>query len=133
MTEPPSDFEVPSDKDAITSTPSGQSQHILVTANRYADSPRNDYEGALIEGTSAFQSDIERFYDLHTVVWNADCRETHDVRNDAVASDLDWASSRVPELQLENEFRLGDGSATLDRPACLCYSGVSLCPGTPRP
>jgi len=110
MAEPPSDFAVPSDKDAIASTPSGQSQHILVTANRYADSPRNDYEGALIEETSAFRSDIELFYDLHTVVWDADCRETHDVRNDAVASDLDWASSQVPELQLENEFRFGDGS-----------------------
>jgi len=42
MIEPPADFELPSDKDAILSTPTGTSQHILVTANRYADTPRND-------------------------------------------------------------------------------------------
>ncbi|SHH01959.1 glycoside hydrolase family 15 protein [Halobaculum gomorrense] len=108
MTEPAPEFPVPSDKDAITSTPAGQSQHVLVTANRYADNPRYEYDGAIIEETSAFRSDVELFYDLHTLVWDADLGETHDGRNDAVASDLDWASAAVPELQLTNEFRFGD-------------------------
>ena len=84
MVEPPTDFRVPSDKDAITSTPAGQSQHVLVTANRYADNPRTPHQGALVEETSAFRSDVELFYDLHTMVWDADLGETHDVRNDAV-------------------------------------------------
>ena len=110
MVEPPTEFPVPSDKDAITSTPAGQSQHVLVTANRYADNPRTPHQGALVEETSAFRSDIELFYDLHTLVWDADLGETHDVRNDAVASDLRWASPTVPELHLHNEFRFGDGS-----------------------
>ena len=110
MVEPPTEFPVPSDKDAITSTPAGQSQHVLVTANRYADNPRTPYQGALVEETSAFRSDIELFYDLHTLVWDADLGETHDVRNDAVASDLGWAAPTVPELHLRNEFRFGDGS-----------------------
>ncbi|MUW14043.1 glycoside hydrolase family 15 [Halorubrum sp. CBA1125] len=110
MTEPPADFSVPSDKDAITSTPAGQSQHVLVTANRYADNPRVGYDGAIIEETSAFRSDVELFYDLHTLVWDRELGETHDGRNDAVASALDWASSTVPELKLENQFRFGDGT-----------------------
>jgi GH15 family glucan-1,4-alpha-glucosidase len=110
MVEPPNDFFVPSDKDAISSTPTGQSQHVLVTANRYADSPRSEYQGSIVEETSAFRSDIELFYDLHTVVWDADLGETHDIRNDAVASDLDWRSATVPELRLHNEFRFGDGT-----------------------
>jgi hypothetical protein len=86
MPEPPSDFDVPSDKDAIASTPAGQSQHSLVTANRYEGAPRNDHRGALLEETSTFRSDVELFYDLYTVVWDADLGETHDVRNGAVAS-----------------------------------------------
>ena len=110
MVEPPIDFPVPSDKDAISSTPTGQSQHVLVTANRYADSPRSEYQGSIVEETSAFRSDIELFYDLHTVVWDADLGETHGIRNDAVASDLDWRSATVPELRLHNEFRFGDGT-----------------------
>ena len=110
MTEPQAEYPVPSDKDAITSTPTGQSQHVLVTANRYADNPRVDYDGAIIEETSAFRSDVELFYDLHTLVWDSSLEETHDGRNDAVGSSLDWASSTVPELNLANEFEFGDGS-----------------------
>ena len=110
MSEPPADFPVPSDKDAITSTPAGQSQHVLVTANRYADNQRVEYDGAIIEETSAFRSDVELFYDLHTLVWDRDLGETHDGRNDAVESALDWASSTVPELNLENAFEFGDGT-----------------------
>jgi GH15 family glucan-1,4-alpha-glucosidase len=116
MVEPPVDFEVPSDKDAILSTPTGSSQHILVTANRYADTPRHDAEGALIEETSAFRSDVELFWDLHTLVWDPETEQTLDVRNDAAASDLDWTSPRVPELRLENEFVFADGTgATLEQ------------------
>ncbi|MFB6250801.1 MAG: glycoside hydrolase family 15 protein [Halobellus sp.] len=110
MDEPPTAFDVPSDKDAIVSTPSGQSQHILVTANRYADNPRSDHQGAIVEETSAFRSDVELFYDLHTLVWDAEAGETHDVRNDAVESALDWTTPAVPELQLENAFEFGDGT-----------------------
>ncbi|MFD1684899.1 glycoside hydrolase family 15 protein [Halobellus litoreus] len=111
MVEPEADFTVPSDKDAITSTPAGQSQHVLVTANRYADNPRYPYRGAIVEETSAFRSDVELFYDLHSMVWDADLRETHDIRNDAVESSLEWASAAVPELRLRNEFEFGDGTS----------------------
>ena len=110
MTEPPNDFDVPSDKDAIMSTPAGQSQHILVTANCYDGSPRQPDDGALIEETSAFRSDVELFYDLHTVVWDPELGETYDVREDASGSDVDWASATVPELQLTNEFAFADGT-----------------------
>jgi len=116
MIEPPADFEVPSDKDAVLSSPAGTSQHILVTANRYADNPRTDYQGALIEETSAFRSDIELFWDLHTLVWDPETEQTLDVRNDAVGSRLEWMSPQIPELQLQNEFVFADGTAaTLDQ------------------
>lgn len=127
MTEPPIDFEVPSDKDAILSTPEGQSQHILLTANRYADNPRNEYQGALIEETSAFRSDIELFWDLHTLIWDPETGQTLDVRNDAANSELDWASPRVPELTLQNEFVFADGTtATLDQSAVTGSNECSI-------
>jgi hypothetical protein len=50
---PPVEFSVPSDTDAITSAPAGRSRHLLVTANRYADNPRLDPDGAIVEETSA--------------------------------------------------------------------------------
>ncbi|WP_138007237.1 glycoside hydrolase family 15 protein [Halalkalirubrum salinum] len=108
MQEPPIEFQVPSDKDAITSSPAGRSQHVLVTANRYADNPRTEYQGAIVEETSAFRSDVELFYDLHTAVWDGDLEETHDVRNDAIDSELDWHSASVPALHLRNNFEFGD-------------------------
>jgi len=110
MTEPPNNFDVPSDKDALLSTPSGHSQHILVTANCYDGSPRQPYDGAIIEETSAFRSDIELFYNLHTLVWDAELGETYDNRNDAAGSTVDWASATVPEIHLENDFVFDDGS-----------------------
>jgi len=110
MTEPPNEFNVPSDKDAILSTPAGQSQHILVTANCYNDSPRQSYNGALIEETSAFRSDVELFYDLHTVVWDPELGTSYDIRDDAVRSDIDWSASTVPEIQITNEFEFKDGT-----------------------
>ncbi|QSG06751.1 glycoside hydrolase family 15 protein [Halapricum desulfuricans] len=114
--EPPIDFQVPSDKDAIASTPAGDGQDVLVSANCYAANPRVDAEGAIIEETSAFRSDVELFYDYHTLLWDPEREQTLDNRDDAVASDVDWASSRVPEIHLDNEFVFADGmSATLSQ------------------
>jgi GH15 family glucan-1,4-alpha-glucosidase len=110
MTEPPAEFEVPSDKDAILSTPSGRSQHIMMTANCYDDSTRQPYDGALIEETSAFRSDVELFYNLHTLIWDPELGETYDNRNDAAGSNVDWASGEVPELNLRNDFEFSDGT-----------------------
>ena len=61
---------VPSDKDAILSAPREEGANVLLTANRY-DDPERGRHGAIIEETSAFRSDIELFYDLHTLAWNA--------------------------------------------------------------
>ena len=116
MVEPPIDFHVPSDKDAISSTPAGDGQHVLVSANCYAANDRVQGDGALLEETSAFRSDVELFYNVHTLLWDPEHEQTLDVREDAVDSDVDWASSRVPEIHLENEFAFADGStATLDQ------------------
>ena len=94
--------DVPSDKDAILSAPRDDGANVLVTANRYDDD--RGRHGAIIEETSAFRSDIELFYDLHTLAWNADREHTLDARDDAVESDVSYASSRVPETILENRF-----------------------------
>lgn len=49
-----------SDRDAIISTPGGQGLDVIATANRYTlDDP--DWNGALLEETSAFRGDIELF------------------------------------------------------------------------
>ena len=95
--------DVPSDKDAILSSPRNEGANVLLTANRYADSERGRH-GAIIEETSAFRSDIELFYDLHTLAWNGDRKHTLDARDDAVESDISYASSCVPEITLENRF-----------------------------
>src|SRR6056297_1409807 len=94
---------VPSDKDAILSAPRDDGANVLLTANRY-DDPEHGRHGAIIEETSAFRSDIELFYDLHTLAWNADEEHTLDARDDAVESDVSYASSKVPEITLENRF-----------------------------
>ena len=118
MDEPPAAFSVASDKDALMSTPSGDSQHTMVTANSYAANPRSEWNGALIEETSAFRSDVELFYNLHTLVWDRGLEQTLDVRNDAVTSSVDWHSSRVPEIHLTNTLRFADGTeATLTQRA----------------
>ena len=95
--------DVPSDKDAILSAPRAEGANVLLTANRYDDDERGRH-GAVIEETSAFRSDVELFYDLHTLAWNADREHTLDTRDDAVGSDVSYASSTVPEVTLENEF-----------------------------
>ena len=110
MDEPPAAFRVASDKDALMSTPSGDSQHTMVTANSYADNPHSEWNGALIEETSAFRSDIELFYNLHTLIWDPHVGQTLDCRNDAVDSEVDWHSSRIPELHLTNHLRFADGT-----------------------
>ena len=128
MNEPPAAFRVASDKDALMSTPSGDSQHTMVTANCYAGNPRIGWNGALIEETSAFRSDIELFYNLHTLIWDRELEQTLDCRNDATTSSVDWQSSRVPEIVLTNQLRFSDGTeaeltqqvvASVDCPALL--------------
>ncbi|WP_197428627.1 hypothetical protein [Halapricum sp. CBA1109] len=127
MTEPPIDFQVPSDKDAIASTPAGDGQHILVSANCYAVNPRVEGDGALLEETSAFRSDVELFYDLHTLIWDPETGGTLDVRDDAVDSDVDWTSGRVPEIHLHNEFEFADGTtATLDQYVVVSVDRCSM-------
>ncbi|WP_246055615.1 glycoside hydrolase family 15 protein [Halonotius roseus] len=135
MDEPPAAFRVASDKDALMSTPSGDSQHTMVTANSYADNPRSEWNGALIEETSAFRSDVELFYNLHTLVWDPDLGQTLDSRNDAVTSEVDWHSKRVPELHLTNTLRFADGTeadltqravASIDCPALLLHNKATF-------
>ncbi|MFC7116556.1 glycoside hydrolase family 15 protein [Natronoarchaeum sp. GCM10025703] len=104
--------DVPSDKDAILSAPHDEGANVMLTANRY-DDPEQDRHGSIIEETSAFRSDIELFYDLHTLAWNADERHTLDARDDAVESDISFASSRVPEITLENRFEEAGSTGTL--------------------
>jgi len=116
MFEPPIDFQIPSDKDAIASTPAGDGQHILVSANCYAANERVAGDGALLEETSAFRSDVELFYNLHTLLWDPEHQQTLDVREDAVDADVDWTDDRVPEIVLQNEFEFVDGTgATLEQ------------------
>ena len=113
--EPTSGHRAPSDKDAITSGPSGQGQNVLATVNRYDDEVTG-WQGALIEETAAFRADVEVFHDLHTLLWDADLGQTLDVRNDARTSDVTYESSRVPEVHLTNEFVFADGrEATLNQ------------------
>ncbi|WP_254280675.1 glycoside hydrolase family 15 protein [Haloarcula marina] len=135
MDEPPAAFRVASDKDALMSTPKGDSQHTMVTANSYADNPRTDWNGALIEETSAFRSDVELFYNLHTLIWDPKLGQTLDCRNDAVTSDVDWISSQVPEIDMTNHLRFADGSeaeisqqaiASVDRPGLLIRNQASF-------
>jgi len=104
--------DVPSGKDAILSTPHTDGTNVLVTANRYDDDERGRH-GAIIEETSAFRSDVELFYDLHTLAWNADRAETLDARDDAIESDVSYASSRVPEITLDNRFDAPGSTGTL--------------------
>ncbi|TKX55521.1 glycoside hydrolase family 15 [Halorubrum sp. SP3] len=103
---------VPSDKDAILSAPREEGANVLLTANRY-DDPDRGRHGAIIEETSAFRSDIELFYDLHALAWNADEGHTLDARDDAVESDVSYASSKVPEITLENRFDEEGSTGTL--------------------
>jgi GH15 family glucan-1,4-alpha-glucosidase len=108
--EPTGGHRAPSDKDAIISAPTGEGREILATVNRY-DGADCGWHGALLEETAAFRADVEVFHDLHTLVWDADTGQTLDVRNDAAASDVSYASPTVPEIELENEFVFADGSA----------------------
>ena len=106
----------PSDKDAIVSTPFGDGKEVLATVNKYPGAGRREWNGALIEETSAFRLDVEQFYDIHTLVWDESTGETLDVRNDAVESDVSYESSRIPEIHISNEFRFADqATATLSQ------------------
>ncbi|MDS0301313.1 glycoside hydrolase family 15 protein [Halogeometricum sp. S1BR25-6] len=94
------------------STPDRAGMKALATVNRY-DGTHTDWHGALVEETSAFRLDIELFYDLHTLIWDADRGETLDVRNDAVESSVTYESSRVPEIHVENRFEFADGESAV--------------------
>lgn len=104
--------DVPSDKDAILSAPHSDGANVLLTANRYDDAEAGRH-GALIEETSAFRSDVELFYDLHTLAWNADQQHTLDNRDDAIESDISYTSSQVPEITLENHFEEPGSNGTI--------------------
>ncbi len=117
----------PSDKDAIVSSPFGDGMEVLATVNQYPGPARRGWNGALIEETSAFRLDIEQFYDVHTLLWDAEVGQTLDVRNDAVDSDVTYESSRVPEIHIRNDFAFADGAtATLDQDVLVCVDTASL-------
>jgi len=120
---PLSDGRFPaSDKDAITSAPTGEGDKVLASVNKY---DTDTCKGALVEEVSAFRSDIEQFYDLHVLLWDADRGQTLDVRDDAAGSDVSYASPRVPEIELENEFLFADGTAaTVDQ---RVFASVDSC------
>lgn len=118
----------PSDKDAICSAPDGDGGYVLTAANRYPSAAVDaDWRGALIEETSAFRADVEAFSDLHVVLWDAERKQTLDVREDAADSDVSWASAEVPETLIENEFVLADGAeATLEQHALVSVERSAL-------
>ena len=87
---------VPSDKDAILSAPREEGANVLLAANRY-DDPERGRHGAIIEETSAFRSDVELFYDLHALAWNADEEHTLDARDDAAGGDVSSSDGRWAE------------------------------------
>jgi GH15 family glucan-1,4-alpha-glucosidase len=117
----------PSDKDAIVSAPLGDGTEVLATVNKYPGVGRLGWNGALIEETSAFRLDVEQFYDMHTLLWDAEVGQTLDVRNDAVDSDVTYESSRVPEIHLHNTFEFSNGStATLDQDVLVSVDTAAL-------
>jgi GH15 family glucan-1,4-alpha-glucosidase len=102
---------LPSDKDAILGAPDDEGGYVLATVNQYPSSSGDDeWRGALVEEPTAFRSDILQLTDLHTLLWDADLEQTLDVRNDAVDSDVEYASSRVPEIHIHNAFEFADDS-----------------------
>ncbi|SEO51464.1 Glucoamylase (glucan-1,4-alpha-glucosidase), GH15 family [Halogranum amylolyticum] len=101
---------LPSDKDAIVSAPSGDGSYVLATVNQYPSSTDAGWQGALIEEPTAFRSDVLQATDLHTLLWDAELEQTLDVRNDAVDSDVEYESSRVPEVHIRNRFEFADDS-----------------------
>lgn len=102
---------LPSDKDAILGAPDDEGGYVLATVNQYPSSGGDEeWCGALVEEPTAFRSDILQLTDLHTLLWDADLEQTLDVRNDAVDSDVEYASSRVPEVHVHNAFEFADDS-----------------------
>jgi len=117
----------PSDKDAIVSAPLGDGQAVLSTVNKYPGVGHPDWHGALIEDTSAFRLDVDQFYDVHTLFWDADLGRTLDVRNDAVASEVTYESGRVPEVHVTNAFEFApDVTATLDQDVLVSVNAAAL-------
>ncbi|RLM57668.1 glycoside hydrolase family 15 [Halobellus sp. Atlit-31R] len=100
---------------------------VLSTINKYPGTGYREWHGALIEETSAFRLDIEQFYDMHTLLWDATAGETLDVRNDATESSVTYESSRVPEVHLTNDFEFSSGTtATLDQDVLVTVDTASL-------
>jgi GH15 family glucan-1,4-alpha-glucosidase len=116
----------PSDKDAIVSAPFGDGQAVLATVNKYPGVGNRDWRGALIEDTSAFRMDVDQFYDVHTLVWDAELGQTMDVRNDAVGSDVAYRSGRVPEIRVTNDFAFDAGTGTLEQDVLVSVDAVAL-------
>jgi GH15 family glucan-1,4-alpha-glucosidase len=125
----------PSDKDAIVSAPDGPGKTVLTTINQYPGPSGRGWHGALVEETTAFRSDIDLFYDLHVLLWDADLEQTLDVRNDAVASEVSYESARVPEAHVANRFEFATGYpadlhqdvlVTVEAPALLVRNAVTF-------
>jgi len=117
----------PSDKDAIVSAPVGDGQAVLSTVNKYPGAGHPDWRGALIEDTSAFRLDVDQFYDIHTLLWDADLGQTLDVRNDAVASEVEYESGRVPEIHVTNDFEFAAGvTAALEQDVLVSVNAAAL-------
>lgn len=119
---------LPSDKDALVSSPHDGGGYVLATVNQYPSPAVDaDWRGAVIEETSAFRADVEQFGDFHTLVWDADREQTLDARNDAYDSDVSVESSRVPETHVANEFEFADGArASLDQDVLACAGRPAL-------
>ncbi|ESP89984.1 glycoside hydrolase family 15 protein [Candidatus Halobonum tyrrellensis] len=119
---------LPSDKDALISSPREESGYVLSTVNQYpSPAADGDWHGALIEETSAFRADVEQFGDFHTLLWDADREQTLDVRNDAYDSAVSTESARVPETHIENRFAFDDGTdASLEQDVVTCVDRPAL-------
>ncbi|SFR64961.1 glycoside hydrolase family 15 protein [Halogeometricum limi] len=119
---------LPSDKDALLSSPRDAGGYVLATVNQYPSRVVDeDWRGALIEDTSAFRADVEQFSDFHTLLWDADREQTLDVRRDAVESDVEYESPRVPETHIENAFEFADGTeASLSQDVLVCGAEPAL-------
>ncbi|WP_233138649.1 glycoside hydrolase family 15 protein [Halorubrum salipaludis] len=114
MTGPNGSFSLrPSDKDAIVSAPFGGGRNVLAAVNKYPGAGYRGWNGTLIEEVSAFRLDVEQLYDIHVLLSRTDSGTVLDVRNDAVASTAGYGSSRVPEIEIRNEFRFPDGEAAI--------------------
>jgi GH15 family glucan-1,4-alpha-glucosidase len=105
----------PSDKDAIVGAPRGTGA-AAAAINQYPSTNGNNWQGTLIEEAIGERHDIPMLQDVHVMLWDSDYGVTADVRNDARDSAVSYASPKVPEAQITNEFRIGGSyDATLSQ------------------